>query len=70
MPDGGRFWGVGGQNLTTMVRNGSLIESRLTDSEFFVLIVCPWINARNSGYQNRGSMVSTRARCEFPINMQ
>lgn len=32
MPTGNAFWGVGGNNLTTFVQNGSLPEARLTDS--------------------------------------
>lgn len=32
MPTGSVFWGVGGNNLTTFVQNGSLPEARLTDS--------------------------------------
>lgn len=34
MPNGGFFWGVGGSNLTTFVRNGSLPEARINDSTY------------------------------------
>ncbi|OBT72903.1 hypothetical protein VF21_07796 [Pseudogymnoascus sp. 05NY08] len=40
MPNGGFFWGKDGSNLTTMVRNGSIPEARLTDMA--TRIVAAW----------------------------
>ncbi|KAH7382877.1 putative beta-glucosidase M [Cadophora sp. MPI-SDFR-AT-0126] len=40
MPTGNAFWGVGGNNLTTFVQNGSLPEARLTDMA--TRIVAAW----------------------------
>ena len=34
MPNGSTYWGLGGQNIVKMVNNGSVEESRLTDSKF------------------------------------
>jgi beta-glucosidase len=41
MPNGGDFWGVGGSNLTTFVRNGSLSEARVNDSAYFQILSVP-----------------------------
>ena len=52
MPNGSTYWGAGGSNLVNMVQNGSVEETRITDSKLE-------INLYLQAYINR-SLVATR----------
>ena len=67
MPNGSTYWGPGGQNNVKMIQNGSVEESRLTDSEHTLLkwSISQVLMTHFSGYQNYCFMVSNGTRCKF-----
>jgi hypothetical protein len=65
MPNGSTYWGAGGNNLVRMVQNGSVEETRITDSKSNEFIYSrSYTDIYDSGNSYRFYLVSNGARRE------